>query len=754
MSMVEYVSHPLIKRNKVERRTYQVSIAATALKYNTLLILPTGLGKTAVALLVIASRLMNKGGKALVLSPTKPLVEQHAAFFRDNMNIGEDRVIALTGEVSPEKRGELWDNASVVVATPQIIENDLLTGKLSLEEVTHITFDEAHRAVGRYAYVFIAKKYMEQNKNPLILAMTASPGSNLDRIREVCENLFIEEIEGRTEMDEDVIPYIHYRHIEWVRVELPQEYARIRSLLEQFISSRSSRLKKLGLVGSVKELESKRNVLLLQGKLQAMLSRNPSPSLYEGISIVAEIMKVKHAVELVETQGIEALKKYVEKLGAEANSRGGSKASRSIFKDTRFKKAVEEIYRCTTTHPKLKKLKEIVEEQIQANPDSRIIVFTNYRDTAEVVTSFLKENTLANPVKFVGQTNRHNDKGMSQKQQVETIAKFRGGEYNVLVATSVAEEGLDIPSTDLVIFYEAVPSEIRAIQRKGRTGRKKVGKVVVLMGRGTRDEGYYWASTSKEKKMYEQLDRIRHYMKNYLHMKRQEGQTNLDTFFMSKIPKEAIQIFVDFRESKSGVVRKLHEKNIGLVMKQLDVADYVLSDRVGVERKTVEDFLESLVNRQRDIFSQLIDLKRGYQKPILLIEGDGLYSKRRIHPNAIRGALASIVIDLGVPILFTKDQEETAEVLYMIARREQEDKERDVSLHSGKTSMSLKEQQEYVISSISNIGPILARNLLRHFKTIEKIVTADKKELEKVEKIGPKIAERIREVVSTPYEEK
>jgi len=149
MNMVEYVSHPLIKRNKVERRTYQVSIAATALKYNTLLILPTGLGKTAVALLVIASRLMNRGGKALVLSPTKPLVEQHAAFFRDNMNIGEDRVIALTGEVSPEKRVELWDNASIVVATPQIIENDLLTGKLNLEEVTHITFDEAHRAVGR-----------------------------------------------------------------------------------------------------------------------------------------------------------------------------------------------------------------------------------------------------------------------------------------------------------------------------------------------------------------------------------------------------------------------------------------------------------------------------------------------------------------------------------------------------------------------------------------------------------------------------
>ena len=138
---------------------------------------------------------------------------------------------------------------------------------------------------------------------------------------------------------------------------------------------------------------------------------------------------------------------------------------------------------------------------LKENPDSRVIVFTNYRDTAEIVANALSGVPGIVPIRFVGQGSRHKDKGLTQKQQGEILDKFRAGEYNVLVATSVAEEGLDIPSTDLVLFYEPIPSEIRSIQRKGRTGRQHKGRVIVLVTKGTRDEAYYWSSKNKEKKM-------------------------------------------------------------------------------------------------------------------------------------------------------------------------------------------------------------------------------------------------------------
>ncbi len=746
---MDYISHPLVRGNTLERRLYQVSIAATALRFNTLVILPTGLGKTAIALLVIASRLISGDGKVLVLSPTRPLVEQHAGFFRNHLKLEDERIVALTGDVSPEKRKEMWSRARIIVSTPQVIENDLISGRISLKNVMHITFDEAHRAVGKYPYVYIAERYMKEGRNPLILAMTASPGSDPERIREVCDNLHIEEIEARTEFDEDVVPYIYKKKIEWIKVEIPPDYKRIKGLLEDFIKIRLRRLRDLGVIQG-KNVVSKKEFLMLQERIQKELSRNPSRPYFEALSIIAEIMKVKHGIELIETQGAGALRKYMEKLAVEAGSRGGSKASKSILSDVVFRKAMNETFKCETEHPKLQMLRKILMEQISRKPDSRIIVFTNFRDSAEMITKYLAEIDGFRPERFVGQANRENDRGMSQKKQIEALERFRNGESNILVATSVAEEGLDIPSTDLVVFYEAVPSEIRAIQRKGRTGRGKMGRVVVLMGRGTRDEGYYWASSRKEKKMYEQISRLKSYLREYLNEKRKRGQMSLTAFVEEK--PSGLEIYADVRESRSGIVKRLSE-SARVVVKQLDVADYVLSDRVGVERKTVDDFLESMVNKNRDLFGQLIELRKAYSKPLLIIEGSGLYTRRRIHPNAIRGAIVSVILDFNIPIIFTENEDETADVLISIARREQEDRQREIALHSGKTSRTLKEEQEYIVSAISGVGPVIAKNLLRHFQTIENIVNASKEELEKVEKVGPKIAERIRKIVSTRYGE-
>ncbi len=744
---MEFVHHPLIKERAVERRSYQIAIAATALMHNTLVILPTGLGKTVVALLVIASRLHNKDGRVLMLAPTKPLVEQHAEFFRRTLKIPPNRIVALSGEIPPEKRVQLWKNAKVVVSTPQVVENDLIAGRITLEDVVHITFDEAHRAVGNYSYVFIAKTYFKQAKDPLVLALTASPGSDIERIREVVENLHIEEIEIRTEFDPDVRPYVHEKKIEWIKVDMPKELEEVREAFRKCLELRFKRLEGLGI--AVNPNMTKKELLALQEALQSEAVETKDQRLFEALSVLAEVLKIQHGIELIETQGLDALKHYLKRLVVEAKSKGGSKAAKSIIIDPTFRKAVVKALKCEVDHPKLEKLKEIVRDQLAKNLDSRIIVFTNFRDTAEVLAKELQKIGIR-AVRFVGQANRAEDRGMKQREQIETLEQFRAGSINVLVATSVGEEGLDIPETDLVVFYEAVPSEIRAIQRKGRTGRAREGRIVVLVTKGTRDEAYYWISLRKERMMFERLYELKEQLRRTL--KRQESLTTSAKPEEQKSLTEfsrAVVIYVDSREMKSEVVKRLYEMGVAVRVQNLDVGDYVLSDRVAVERKTVDDFVDSIISR--NIFDQLLRLKKAYLKPILIIEGDGIY--KRLNPNAIRGALATIAVDFGIPIIQTANAEETAEILALIARREQEGKDRDVSPHVGKTKKTLKEQQEYVVSAISDIGPVLARNLLEYFQTIERIATASEEELMKVPKIGRKIARKIRTLMTTPYSE-
>ncbi len=749
---IEYISHPLIKEKAIERRAYQISIAATALMKNTLVVLPTGLGKTVIALYVIASRLLNFDGKALFLAPTKPLVEQHANFLRKNLKLNSDEILALSGENPPEKREELYENARIIVSTPQVIENDIVAGRFSLKNIVHVTFDEAHRAVGNYSYVFVAKRYLEEAENPLILGITASPGSDVDRIREVVENLGIEEIEIRTEYDSDVRPYIHEKKIEWIKVDMPEELKEIRGKFEKAIELRFKRLENLGFNAS-SDL-SKRELLALQEAMHAEAMESKDPAIFEAISVMAEILKISHGMELIETQGIEAVKNYLKKLIKEGKARGGSRAAKNLLSDPIFREAMLKALNCRVDHPKLRKLKEIIKEEIKKGEarDARIIVFCSYRDTAETLVNEISKIGGVKASKFIGQSNRIDDRGMKQKEQVEVISKFREGNINVLVATSIGEEGLDIPSTDLVVFYEAVPSEIRAIQRKGRTGRTRKGRIVVLITKGTRDEAYYWSSLRKERIMYDQIYRIKENI-------RRKGQITLFHFEEEAIDEaiseaerdgkaKNILIYVDSREMKSGVVKELYS-NVELKVKNLEVADYVLSDRVAVERKTSDDFVESLIKGDRDLFSQLLSLRKSYPRPILIIEGE-IYG--RLHPNAIRGALAAIVVDLGIPVIQTKSPKETSEILIAIARREQELKDREVILHTGKTKKSLKEQQEYIVSAISNIGPVIARNLLRHFKTIENIVNASEEELMEVPKVGRKTAKKIKEVLTTPYE--
>jgi len=817
-----FVKHPAIKPRSIEDRAYQSSITKSCLERSTLVVLPTGLGKTVVALRVIADIIHGDVcAKVLFMAPTKPLVEQHANFLREHL-LGDPVIEVFTGEVSPAKRAKLWADTQIVCSTPQVISNDLISRRISLKDVKLVIYDEAHRAVGDYAYVFVAEKHHGQG---LSLGMTASPGSDYQKILEVCRNLGIEGVEIRSQWDADVVNYVQDVKVRWIRVDVPAAYGRIIEHLRKALDGYVKVLRKHGFLIGQKYVSTK--ALLGVGvEIRRKLNEPDRPSsLFTAASTQAEAVKVNHALELVETQGVTALNAYFERLLAEADSRGSSKASKSVIKNPDVIKAIELARGTDIEHPKLARAAQIVGSQLQVKKNSRVIVFTHYRDTSEKVVRELEKVKGAKPCRFVGQASKVGDKGLRQKDQVAMIRDFKAGKYNVLVATSVAEEGLDIPSTDLVVFYEPIPSEIRTIQRRGRTGRKRTGHVAILITRNTRDEAYYWASRNREKEMHKQLNKLRGQLGNVVwvgepghvdgpldvmgdeetatvsesrpsvpcpadvsttpvnnessppappsraasteaaHASKdhapvtisaapapvvtslspltpKKGQASLMDFEPAE--PDTLTIITDHREFKSQVVRELAKRDVVVKPSQLDVGDYIISDRMGVERKEVKDFLSSLMDGR--LFQQARRLKAAYVRPVMILEGEGLLVQRNLNPSSIYGALASIVGDFSIPVFQTKDARETARVLEAMAKREQGGG-RQVSVRPGKSSLGEHEMAQFIVEGLPNVSAVMAQRLLSHFKTVQAIVNASEKELGEVKGVGKKTAEAIYEVL-------
>ena len=752
------VKSEYIKPETVEQREYQIKIANSAIKENTLVVLPTGMGKTIIALLIIAEKLKEENNKILFLAPTKPLVLQHAEFLRKFLTINKDSAVVFTGEISPDKRQNLWKNSRIIVSTPQVIENDLLSKRIDLKEISFIIFDECHHAVGEYAYVFVSEMYQKQREDGLTLGMTASPGNDILKILEVCKNLNISNIEIRTKYDLDVKPYVHDLKITWKDILLPKEFSYTIQLLKKALSDRLQILKTIGVVeSSSTSLINRTKLLEAQKKIQTEIrSRQKPPKiLFKAASIQSEAMKIHYALELLQTQGVNALKNYFQRLGKEASSKESSKASRSIMADSNILEAVAYVKSLDVEHPKVKEIAEIVKKQIEVNPNSKIIVFTHYRDTSRYISKLLENINKVKPSQFIGQASKEGDKGLSQKEQAKVIENFKNGTFNVLIATSVAEEGLDIPSTDLVIFYEPIPSEIRAIQRRGRTARKMPGKVIILITKGTSDEAYYWASKRKEKRMRSELELIRSKLNkefedtSKFYKIETNGITNQKTLRDYNEKNDQIKIIVDNREYRSNVVRNLAIKETFVEPQQLDVGDYVLSSRIGVERKNVEDFLESLIDGK--LFKQMAQLRDAYSRPILILEGENLLTKRNINHNAIFGSLASISVDFGIPVLTTKDANETADLLKVIAQREQRDDKKAVAVRGEKTQMSIRERQQFIIEGLPNVSAVLAKRLLKHFGSVKDIANATEEELLDVKGIGTNIASDILKLLNAIY---
>ena len=781
-------------------RLYQQVIAAKASQKNTLVVLPTGLGKTVVSLMVALQRLkVHPTKKILIMAPTKPLASQHLESFKKLLAniVPEEQMVLFTGAVAPAKRAALFTTCQIIFSTPQGLENDVLASRIRLKDISLMVFDESHRATGEYSYVWLAKQYVKQADNPLILGLTASPGADRDTIQEVLDNLSIEQIEYRESTAPDVKPYLKETKLEYAEVTLPESFLDVHKMLQKSYIGKLNELKQHGFFQS-KPATQIRKVELLQfvGSLQRRMAQEAfDPDVARGISLAAQALKISHAVELAETQGIPSLHAYMTGLLDDAR-KGKTKAVVAIAQDPNFKVAyakTRQLILEECTHPKMKKLDDIVKKTLQNAKDPKdvkIIVFSQYRDTLETIKNQINKLKGLHAEMFVGQAKKKG-LGMSQKKQLAMIQSFKDNEFNVICMSSVGEEGLDIPAVDLVVFYEPIPSAIRTIQRRGRTGRQEKGRVVVLMAKGTRDVAYRWVAARKEQNMYTALEEIADKI-NGTNKRDSKIQSSLDAFAqpivtpkkttsapqpeLKKEPRieeeeeevaiqqtpisqpefpqtkgvEPIKIIADSREKSSKVLRTLHDFDLQLELKTLPLGDYHLSQDIVVEFKRVDDFVSSLIDGR--LLKQVKSLKESVLKPLIVVEGEeSIFAQRNIHPNSLYGLMSTITLSYGVPILFTRNEIDTANLLFMIARREQTEGKTHFSLHASHKPFDEKEQLEYVVGSIPNVGPAAAKKLLKHFGTIQNIATASEKAICEIEGIGPKTAKMICATLEKEY---
>lgn len=821
--MVTYIEHPLIRPNSAEARIYQQVLAADVLKNgNTMIVAPTALGKTIIAILVAADRLQKfKGSKILILAPSKPLTIQHEENFKHFLNVP---CTSITGAVKTDEREKRWKESQVICATPQTVESDLLNERYSLDDVSLVVFDECHHAVGSYSYVYLASRYVKECQNHLILGLTASPGHDKNKIKEVCENLFIQDITIKTEEDPDVKPYFNPINIDWIKVEMGPRLEKIRDLVNKALKVRLKGLKDLGIINTVSV--NKRDILKARSKVQRRIGQsvNPPKECFQAISILSAVINLQHALGLLESQGVAPFNDYVGRLRKKT-----TRAAKNILLDPNFSKAVylaKEAEEYGLEHPKMKKLIELLKLELgldgqtrlkslrddgQNDESPKIIVFTQFRDTLDMIHERCEKEGIKS-VRFYGQGTSDGKKGLTQKEQKNIIKSFKTGNYDVLISTSVAEEGIDIPAVDLVILYEPVPSEIRMIQRRGRTGRKSSGRMKVLITKKTIDEGYYWTSVRRESRMKTQLatqeaieelklnaaEKIEAERTSKVLGKKEKSiveepvtsdiddsleeevrdedieEIDLENENESKLeelkekeskeeqaledaiyeelaknpPNQELVVYVDTREGNSKVIRALDTIGVKVKVNTMAVADYQVSEEVAIERKTAKDFVDSIVDKR--LFKQARMMMEEFKKPIMILEGDDFYSGF-INPNAIRGAMTSIALDYGISIIPTRTAEDTAAMLKRIAIREQKGEKRSIQIRTERKPQNLWEQQLFIIESLPGIGPVHAKRLLEHFGSVKAVLEADEKKLQEVEGIGKKTAKNIREVVEGKY---
>lgn len=745
------IRHDLLVQGAIEARGYQLSAVDHCLSASTLLVLPTGMGKTPIEVMVLAERLRSPGGRGIMLAPTNALVNQHLSDLKNLLNLSDDdEIVSLTGSIPPKKRQAIWQSAKIVVATPQVVRNDVQNGITRLDDVALLIVDEAHRATGNHAMAQVGDLFAEQNPEGLLIAATASPGYVEAEINEVCNRLRIVNIHARPPGDALLAPYATGLEVNDVFVEVPDELRLLAQPLEIWLNRIVERLRRLGFytrqghitAGGLQEAQKRISISIGNGESFGYRAAKEN-----GIA-----MRLTHLISSILCQGVAATRETLSRIG-----KGGAdekKSTKEFAADPRISQLKDTLNSMDECHNKVTMVRRMVRRQIKESPESRIIVFANYRDTVDEISRVLQDVEGAIPQRFVGQANREGSAGMSQKVQLESLDAFRSGDANVLVATSVGEEGLDVPNADLVIFYEPVGSEIRTIQRRGRTGRQRAGTVHVLIAKGTRDEGARASAKSREARMFRAIQQVRRKRggnsidsegsnldaftlddgsstaiflnseserlapeiddtvppilvveeekveskidpTNLARRMRPSGQVGLDSYPTESVSErmiiespvltaetlvqsivndpilpegDGVIVSIDHREGKSALAARLRQEGLTVEIVNLPVGDVKISDRILIERKGTRDFVDSLLDGR--LLDQASRLVGAAPRSLLVLEGNDLFQHRAVDGQAIMGALATLTLDYGLPVVTSADTAETARFIAVSARRE------------------------------------------------------------------------------------
>ncbi|GMF13393.1 unnamed protein product [Phytophthora lilii] len=480
-------------------RDYQLTIAEKALYHNTLVSLPTGLGKTLVAAVVMYNFYRwFPTGKIVFMAPTKPLVAQQIKACHEIMGIPLSDTAELQGNVPPTMRRVLWNSRRVFFCTPQSLQNDLRRGVCAAEKFVCIVVDEAHRATGNYAYCCVVQEIEAKTHFFRVLALSATPGAKFDVIQDVVTNLRISHIESRSADDPDVKKYTHARQEEVIVCRLGAQIMEVKAQLLKCFTPIVQRLLRGNIIqyGDPEKLSS---WYILQAREKFRKSPNYSSN-RSAESDLALLVSLLHAKSLLTGHGLSSFRDQIMNWMEERKKGKMSWSKREMLQSPEFQSlelslAVSEGASSSTqtaSHPKLVKLREVLLEHFERHAagesSTRAIVFTQYRaSVSEIVTLLRPLAPLINVQPFIGQGasgKSKENKGQTQKVQQEIVRRFRLGEFNVLVATCIAEEGLDIGEVDLIVSFDALTSPVRMIQRMGRTGRKRVGRVIILVTEG------------------------------------------------------------------------------------------------------------------------------------------------------------------------------------------------------------------------------------------------------------------------------
>lgn len=603
----EYAGKRWVYPNNMPTRGYQKTAVEMALFNNAMIVLPTGFGKTFIAAVVMYNfHRWYPQGKILFVAPTRPLVAQQVQECKKISGIPSSDCVLLTGTISTEKRSVHWRQKRVFFATPQVIENDLDNNLLPAKEVRCIVIDEAHRAQGNYAYVNIIKHLHENNKNGFrVLALSATPGSDIQKVQQVMLNLFVSEVMFRSEASIDLMQFRNEKSSKAWTVELIGKHKEFVDRMIDMTKPIYKELYRAGLTYNGDQIDKVARYTIIKaiqtaGHNEARRS-GTTPGRLKFLCSAA--MSLSHNFELLTLYGIRVFYSSVMRTLNEPRSplrtaMAGKVEFDVMLNDIRaiFGDFVEPDPSVTPSidllqgHPKLKVLKDLLIKHFDANEgktETRAIVFTKYRESVfDIVQTLRVFDPKLRAAAFVGQNSTQKTTGMKQREQIQLISDFKEGKYNVMIATCVAEEGLDIGEVDLIVCYDTSSSPISTTQRRGRTGRKRSGDVQTLLTKGYEEKRLRKAGAAKR-----QVEDQLYKKENYTSFKYRDAPRMVPQHIIPVCLEQRITPIDDDVEEKVGKTKRKRSNKSGTEKKEKK------EEEMGEKKEVVE------IDSDSDLFS-------------------------------------------------------------------------------------------------------------------------------------------------------